>query len=245
MEQLQNWNNEIVKEQQKGDLANISKINEAIKKQNELMLSLKKIRTKNQVNSAENIDVKSLYLKLEKDKAIMVEYFSGFEKMYVFTLANHRIKLDFYWDNHTATPRIISFLNYFSDSNKITDNISGYNHYGNSLYKMLQLPTNSNYKNLIIVPDGLLNFLPFEALITKESTTTNFAKMHYLLNDFKIAYNNSAGFYLAFDKLKLTRNDKKSVLGIFPNIRKNRFRIDLFQSRNAIHKKQFRRKVFR
>ena len=213
LEQLQNWNNEIVKEQQKGDLANISKINEAIKKQNELMLSLKKIRTKNQVNSAENIDVKSLYLKLEKDKAIMVEYFSGFEKMYVFTLANQRIRLEHINVTDTAIPKIISFLDYFSDANKITDNISGYNHLGKSVYKLLQLPTNSNYKNLIIVPDGLLNFLPFEALITKESTTTNFAKMHYLLNDFKIAYNNSAGFYL---NGKTLSTDKKSVLGIFP-----------------------------
>jgi len=213
LEQLQNWNNEIVKEQQKGDLANVSKINEAIKKQNELMLSLKKIREKNQVNSAENIDLKSLYSKLEKDKAIMVEYFSGFEKMYVFTLANQRIKLDYYWDNHTATPRVISFLDYFSGANKITDDISGYNHYGNSLYKMLKLPKNTAYQNLIIVPDGLLNFLPFEALITKESTTTNFSQMHYLVNDFKIAYNNSASFYLNGKPLS---NDKKSVLGIFP-----------------------------
>lgn len=216
LEQLQNWNNEIVKEQQKGDLANVSKINEAIKKQNELMLSLKKITSKNQVNFAENVDLKPLYSKLEKDKAIMVEYFSGFERMYIFTLANQRIKLEHINVTDTAIPKIISFLNYFSDANKIIDNISGYNHRGNSVYKMLKLPTISNYKNLIIVPDGLLNFLPFEALITKESSTTNFAQMHYLLNDFRIAYNNSAGFYLAFDKLKLTKNDKKTVLGIFP-----------------------------
>lgn len=225
LEQLQNWNNEIVKEQQKGNLANVSKINEAIKKQNELMLSLKKIRSKNQVFEEKNIDLKSLYAKLEKDKAIMVGYFSGFEKMYIFTLEGQKIKLDFYWDNHTATPRIISFLNYFSDANKITDNISGYNHSGNSIYKMLKLPTNSIYKNLIIIPDGLLNFLPFEALITKESTTTNFANMHYLLNDFRIAYNNSATFYLAFDKLKLTKKDKKSVLGIFPVFEKTAYEL--------------------
>lgn len=225
LEQLQNWNNEILKEQQKGNLANVSKINEAIKKQNELMLSLKKIRSKNQVFEEKNIDLKSLYAKLEKDKAIMVGYFSGFEKMYIFTLEGQKIKLDFYWDNHTATPRIISFLNYFSDANKITDNISGYNHSGNSIYKMLKLPTNSIYKNLIIIPDGLLNFLPFEALITKESTTTNFANMHYLLNDFRIAYNNSATFYLAFDKLKLTKKDKKSVLGIFPVFEKTAYEL--------------------
>lgn len=222
LEQLQNWNNEIVKEQQKGDFANVSKINEAIKKQNELMLSLKKIRSKNQVDPAENIDIKSLYSKLDKDKAIMVEYFSGFEKMYIFTLANQRIKLDYYWDNHTATPRIISFLNYFSDANKITDNISGYNHYGNSLYKMLKLPSNNSYQNLIIVPDGLLNFLPFEALITKESTSSNFAQMHYLLNDFRIAYNNSATFYLEGQPIP---NKKISVLGIFPVFEKTAYEL--------------------
>ena len=245
LEQLQNWNNEIVKEQQKGELADVSKINLAIKNQNELMLSLKKIRAKNQVNSAENLDLKSLYAKLEKDKAIMVEYFSGFDKMYIFSLANQRIKLDYYWDNHTVTPRIISFLDYFSDANKITDDISGYNHYGNSLYKMLKLPTNTTYQNLIIVPDGILNFLPFEALITRESTTTNFSQMHYLLNDFKIAYNNSAGSYLAFDKLKLTKNDKKTVLGIFPVFEKTTYELTFSKAEMQSIKNNFEGKYFK
>jgi CHAT domain-containing protein len=222
LEQLQNWNNEILKEQQKGDLANVSKINEAIKKQNELMLSLKKIRSKNQVNSVETIDLKSLYSKLEKDKAIMMEYFLGFENMYVFTLKNQRMKLEHIDVTDTAVPRIISFLDYFSDANKITDNISGYNHSGNSVYKMLKLPTNSNYQNLIIIPDGILYFLPFEALITQESTTTNFFQMHYLLNAFKIAYNNSATFYL---EGKPISSEKKSVLGIFPVFEKTAYEL--------------------
>ncbi|WP_304197821.1 CHAT domain-containing tetratricopeptide repeat protein [Flavobacterium alvei] len=222
LEQLQNWNNEILKEQQKGDLANVSKINEAIKKQNELMLSLKSKRAKESKTSKTDWNIQDLYSKLEKDKAIMVEYFSGFERMYIFTLANQRIKLENFNVTDTAIPKIISFLDYFSDANKITDNISGYNHYGNSLYKMLKLPTNITYKNLIIVPDGILNFLPFEALITKESTTTNFAQMHYLLNDFKIAYNNSAGFYL---NGKPISNDKKSVLGIFPVFEKTNYEL--------------------
>ena len=212
---MQNWSNAILKEQQKGDLANIVKINEAIKKQNGLILSLKNIRTENSTSKKEAIDLKALFSKLEQDKSIMIEYFSGFEKMYYFTLANQRIKMDFYWDNHTATPRIISFLDFFSNANKIIDNISDYNHYGHSLYEMLKLPVNSSYKNLIIVPDGILNFLPFEALITQESNTTNFTQMHYLLNDYNIGYQNSAQFYLSFDKLRMT-NKEKTVLGIFP-----------------------------
>jgi len=241
LEQLQNWNNEILKEQQKDDLADVSKINEAIKKQNELMLSLKKIRSKNQVNSAENIDLKLLYSKLEKDKAIMVEYFSGFENMSVFTLVNQRIKLDHINVTDTAIPKIISFLDYFSDANKITDNITGYNHSGNSVYKMLKLPTNTTYQNLIIIPDGLLNFLPFEALITKESTTTNFAKMHYLLNDFKIAYNNSAGFYL---NGKATSNGKNTVLGIFPVFEKTNYELTFSKTEMQSIKNNFNGNFF-
>ncbi len=242
LEQLQSWNNKIVKEQQKGELANISKINEAIKKQNELMLSLKKIRAKNQVNSAENIDVKSLYAKLEKGKSILMEYFSGFERMYIFTLANQRIKLEHINITDTAIPKIISFLDYFSDANKIIDDISGYNHYGNSIYKMLQLPTNWTYQNLVIIPDGILCFLPFETLITKESTTTNFAQMHYLLNDFRIAYNNSATFYL---NGKTASSDKKSVLGIFPVFEKTNYELTFSKKEMQSIKNDFDGKYFK
>ena len=141
-------------------------------------------------------------------------------------MENQKIKLEHINVTDTAVPNIFSFLDYFSDANKISDDITSYNHRGNSVYKMLRLPTNSNYQNLIIIPDGILYFLPFEALITKESTTTNFAKMHYLLNDFRIAYNNSASFYLSFDKLRMTdRNNKKAVLGMFPVFEKTNYEL--------------------
>ena len=241
LEQLQNWNNEIVKEQQKGDSADVSKINNAIKKQNELMLSLKKIRSENQVNPTKNLDLKSLYSKLEQDKAVLVAYFSGFENMYVFTLENKKIKLEHIDVTDTAIPKIISFLDYFSDAYKITDNITGYNHRGNSVYKMLKLPTKSNYQNLIIIPDGLLNFLPFEALITQESTTTNFAQMHYLLNVFKIAYTNSATFYL---EGKTISKDKKTVLGVFPVFEKTNYALTFSKAEMEAIKNNFDGKFF-
>lgn len=225
LELLQDLNNEIIKEQQKGNLAEVVSINEALKKQNQLMLSLKKIRSENQIDIFENIDIKSLYSKLQKDKAILVEYFSGFENMYSFTLKNNQIKMQSYDGSAHSKVIINQFLLYFSDANAIINDIKGYNKSGNILYEYLKLPKITSYQNLIIVPDGLLNFLPFEALITKKSTTTNFAKMHYLLNDFKIVYDNSASFYLAFDKLKLTKNSNKSVLGIFPVFEKTAYEL--------------------
>ncbi|MFV8325708.1 CHAT domain-containing protein [Flavobacterium sp. ZS1P14] len=213
LEQLQDWSNTIVKEQQKGISANISKINEAIKKQNSLLLSLKDIRIKNDGIVPENIDINALFSKLEKDKAVMVYYFSGFEKMYYFTLQNQEIKLNSFSDTAHSLTKIWQFMDYFSDANAITNDIKGYTRQGKITYDLLKLPKNTIHKNLLIVPDGILNFLPFEALITKKSETTNFANVHYLLNDFKIGYNNSATFYLNEKPLS---GAQQTVLGIFP-----------------------------
>lgn len=213
IKQLQNWSNEILREQQKGDLANIIKINEAIQKQNELMLSLKKIRSENLDPEKETLDMKALFEKLEKDKAVMIHYFSGHQKMYYFIITNNSISLHSLNNNAHSTARIWQFIDYFKDSNTILNDVKGYNHYGKIAYDFLRLPQNTSYKNWVIIPDGLLNFLPFEALITKESNTSNFTKMHYLVNDYAISYNNSARFYL--DSNPLTKGLKR-ILGIFP-----------------------------
>jgi hypothetical protein len=213
LQQLQNWNTVIVKEQQKFYNANVSKINEAIKKQNELMLLLKLKRTKSTTEPKKEFDLNALYAKLEKDKAILVNYFVGNENLYAFTLENHTIKLNAIGENFKETSVFYTFINFFKTSDAISNDPKEFNRISNEVYKLVRLPKNKSNKNLIIIPDGILNFLPFEALITERNSTANFGKMHYLLNDFKIGYNNSASFYLNSNSLQL---QKESVLGIFP-----------------------------
>jgi CHAT domain-containing protein len=223
IQDLQFWNNEILKEQQKGELANIYKINKAIKKQNETMLLLKDFQTKNTSIDEKPIDLDALCSKLESDDAQMIYYFSGYEKMYCFVLEgsrNQRIALNSFSNNAHYSAYFWQFIAYFNDANAIINDIKGYNHYGKIAYDRLQLPKKSNTKNLIIIPDGVLNFMPFEALITQESKTTNFEKMHYLLNAFNIAYNNSASFYL---NAKPFCPKEKTVLGIFPVFEKTNY----------------------
>jgi len=213
LQELQNLNNNILKEQQKEDAANILKINQFIKKQNEVMISLKKIQSENPDYIPEKCDLKALFKKLENDKAMMVYYLMGSENLYFFILQNNRIALNHINITDTAIPKIVQFIDYFNSADAITNDISGYNHYAKVAYDVLKLPNNSVNQNLIIVPDGILNFLPFEALITRESRTTNFAKMNYLMNDFKIAYNTSANIYL---NSKPISKSEKTVLGVFP-----------------------------
>ncbi|MFH6986638.1 CHAT domain-containing protein [Flavobacterium collinsii] len=222
LQQLQSLNNSIVKEQQKGPSANIPNLNNAIKKQNELMLSLKQIQSKNPNSLPDNCDLKRLFSKLEKDKAVLVYYFMGAENLYYFTLQNNRISLNHLYTAPTAMPNILKFINYFNTAAAITNDISGYNYYGKKVYDLLRLPQNVVYKNLIIIPDGILNFLPFEALITSASKTTNFAKMHYLLNDLRIAYNTSANLYL---NAKPILHSGNTILGVFPIFKNTSFEL--------------------
>lgn len=212
VQQLQNWNTTIVKEQQKLDYADIAKINEAIKKQNELMLLLKE-KTSTKAKEFKELNISELYVKLEKDKAVMVEYFMGNKTIYIFTLNQNKISLQNVSNEDTAMPKLVQFIDFFVDSKTISSNPKEFNLYANVAYEVLQLPKAKSNKNLIIIPDGILTFLPFEALITKKSTTTNFAKMHYLLNDFRIGYTNSADFYLNSVPFQ---HEKQSVLGVFP-----------------------------
>lgn len=213
LEQLQNWNTIIIKEQQKTFSADISKINEAIKKQNELMLLLKLKEFGKSKESKKEFEINELYSKLEKDKAVLVDYFYGNEKIYSFTIENRTIKIQVFEQEAADKLIFYSFLNCFKSANAITDNPKAYCELANAIYNILKLPNNKHNKNLIIIPDGILNFIPFEALLSQKSSTTKFSKMHYLLKDFAIGYTNSATFYL---NTTTFRHKEETVLGIFP-----------------------------
>lgn len=244
MEEFQFWSNEILKEQQKGELANIYKINIAIKKQNQTMLSLKEFQSRHSKENKTYININALYSKLECDNALMIYYFSGSDKMYYFTLGgnqNEKITLNSFSNNAHYSVYFWQFIAYFNDVNAINNDIKGYNHFGKIAYDKLHLPQNVTSKNLIIVPDGLLDFLPFEALITKESNTLNFTKMHYLLNDFNIGYNNSASFYL---DAKPYCPKEKTVLGVFPVFEKTNYTLTYSKTELQSIRNSFKGKFF-
>lgn len=74
--------------------------------------------------------------------------------------------------------------------------------YSHNLYSQLVFPVESllNKKDeLIVIPHGRLNYLPFEALISSEADKPEKAKYNkygYLIEDFTISYNHSASLYV-------------------------------------------------
>ena len=83
-----------------------------------------------------------------------------------------------------------------------------------SLYEKLLLPVlkQAGKSKLIIIPDGLLNYIPFGALSTSKND------VRYLMEDATIAYANSATLW---SQLKERRSENNSVLAFAPSFEGN------------------------
>jgi CHAT domain-containing protein len=70
---------------------------------------------------------------------------------------------------------------------------------------------------LIIIPDDVLGYIPFEALITKPAASAiKFNQHHYLIQDYVISYNFSATAYVSMQQKKHLEEPTYPFLGLAP-----------------------------
>lgn len=155
---------------------------------------------------------KTLEQKLKKDKTQLVYYFWAKETCYSFYFNNNQItwkKIDFDKKN---TALLQQYIHYFDDANAINKNVVAFSSVAYQLYQLLELNTLEKDKNLVIIPDGLLHFVAFDALVTQKSTAKIYTKIPFLVYQNKIAYQTNATFYCK--EVTLKKNDK--IVGFFP-----------------------------
>lgn len=115
----------------------------------------------------------------------------------------------------TIDKHIENFISLFSNGNptKIENNISNYKDLAHKLHDILFESVNNQTKILTIIPDQNLNFIPFDALLTKNSETLNFSKLPYLVRSKTINY----GFSLSIlNQLKNSNSKQNNIIGFFP-----------------------------
>jgi len=183
---------------------------------NDLNLALKAVKKKvsEKFPDTENttVSLEEVQAKLKNDKVLMAYYFFGKESLYQFYISESKIHL-------TEKPRSEAFMNVISDFIGFFDNpalinndISNFTATSAALFKELELSRYANSQNLEVVPDGLLNFIPFEALLTQETTALQFSEMPFLVKSHRLVYNTNASFYAT----AATPKTVNKLLGVFP-----------------------------
>ena len=141
-----------------------------------------------------NVTVENLQMLLD-DQSIIIEYFLGDSTFSIFTISRNSfdvvtIKSD------TSITEIVRQLRQSLQNLEFNNYISS----ASALYRILIKPVEDKIfeaKNLFIVPDGTLFYLPFEALLSgniEMNEEINFTELPYLVKAFNISYLFSTAF---------------------------------------------------
>ena len=149
---------------------------------------------------------------------VVVEYFVGENTTDVFT-CNQDSVVDWQWIEHDETLHqdLMRFRAYFSDGNAILNEPDFYLETAYRLWDRL-LPRGlcRTAPKLVIVPDGYLHYIPFEALVSaKPDEKTNLRNAGYLIRKQRIRYAWSMQALSSQDALQ--SRSEKLLLGVAPD----------------------------
>jgi CHAT domain-containing protein/Tfp pilus assembly protein PilF len=159
----------------------------------------------NETLKLEDIDSAQIAEKLDKDE-LYIDFAKTDALYYLFTL-NSDNQINFY---RIATPvRDINGL--IQDFRQRIKNKNSTKVVANDLYeKLFKIKGIHEYKKLIISPDGELNLLPFEALVTH--------RLNYLIQEKEISYISSGKAFLkAHNDKKVSKKEQKIAIFARPD----------------------------
>jgi len=159
------------------------------------------------------------------EETCLFEYFIGERSLYLFAIARNSFDL-------VALPKPIDFgqsTTAFCQSIKTIDQ-EEYLHTSSVLYKLLIEPVEehlANKRKLVIIPDGVLYQVPFEALISTRPRNrkgsegpVDFSRLSYLVDKYEISYAYSSSYYVSHEqKPAKGRHESAGFAGFAPVFR--------------------------
>ena len=158
------------------------------------------------------LSISDLYAKIKNDKAQLVYFFWGNQSVYQFQISDNKMVWNQINLEAKFTENLKKFIHFFDDASLINNNIQLFTKTSFELFEALQFSNLEKSKNTIIIPDGLLNFVAFDALVTQKTTSKKYSEIPFLVHQNKLAYQTNATFYI-----KNTPKEKQNtIVGFFP-----------------------------
>jgi CHAT domain-containing protein len=166
----------------------------------------------------------------------LIEFFNADSVTYAFVL-NKNQPIQFIKYDAMLSSSIDLMLYFFKSASAIGNNPLLFQKAAYQVYHNLGLDKmDKAWQNLIIIPDGKLSFLPFDALITNTSFTVNLQQAGYFINQCNTLYGYSAAILLKqLDNNRPVYNNKTVFAPVFVNGENNQQPLQYsLQEANAI-----------
>lgn len=187
------------------------------------------------------VGLKTIQSDLLNEDTALISFFSGNENLFVFCITNSNITIRTIKNDGDISAKIRSFIGSinnkgeFKNATKKDDTVFVKN--GFELYKILLQPElkQTTRKKLIVNPDGILWYLPFETLLTQKEPITehpNYKNLPYLLRTHAISYTPSASIKWISEN---SNKAKTKYIGFAPNYQDQKYHEDTLSLPNLFH----------
>jgi len=136
---------------------------------------------------------------------LMIEYFVGDESAYALAIGSENIRFYDLGSADNISARMQSFT-----GNLQSKTAGDYQHDASVIYKYVLsdiVRDFPDHNTLIIIPDGILGYLPFDALVTSDIPDPDFSKLQYLLFDRMVMQHYSVSLYLNSNNIQVMNNN--------------------------------------
>ena len=166
------------------------------------------------------VSIEKIQHKLLRSDQTMVSYFVGEFKLFVFIISKNQFEMVQIEKNFPLEIWVEEFrtsIYRFNPADKGTAYLNQkLANIGHELYQLIFEPIESKIKTkaLVVVPGGVLGYLPFDALLSKPTESYNdFDHFDYLINQYSISYTYSATL---LDEMSSGRHLKKPFIAFAP-----------------------------
>lgn len=143
-----------------------------------------------------------------------VSYFIGKKSIFQFVISEGKVDFVKLADSKEKCDQLLDsyskVISFFDTPSEILNDPASYVKYANNLYNLLAIP---KVNKLVVIPDGMLSFLPLDALLTDTTNALSFSEMPFLIKATELSYALSLNDFLRVSEPK---EFDGSVLGVFP-----------------------------
>lgn len=143
------------------------------------------------------------------EEITLLHYFYGEDQIWALVIDTEKIRVSPLTHNRDLSGKVSTFKEAIAQRKD-----SAYVHLGRELYRTLIEPIAGyiNTEELLIVPDGPLNLLPFDALLTKGTVSEKrFTELPYMLNKHAVRYTPSVSLSSYFEEREKKSYDQKFI----------------------------------
>lgn len=174
-----------------------------------------------------DIDITALKATLSANNAVLVEYMIGVESAYVFFLSEEKLKVIKIKEKDQLEERVSQLRGLLSNepnSDQFQSDYMMLTQLANDLYQQLLAEGIQSLvpsiDRLVLVPDDVLNYLPFEMLLQapagQERPDYSPSVLNYLMNEFNLGYQYSASLMLEQKPMSNPEYIKGNFIGFAP-----------------------------